>query len=78
MTIAERLEQMWFGGISDDEPLYVYSNRQVVNVWMVCETQVPMPTLITLQLKREGYQPMYIQEVDMERDQAIISYVMEV
>lgn len=72
----ELLERMWFVPDSDADPVFMVVRKED-QIWLTVEQRVPINSLLTLNLKREGFAPLYVQEVDLERDQAIVSLVME-
>jgi hypothetical protein len=75
--LNDLLTAMGFAPNSATEPLYRLEVG-LPQIWMSVEVVVPVEKLLTIQLKRDGYQPIYVQEVDLESDTAIISTVMSV
>lgn len=75
-TTNQLLERMWFSPITAEDPLYrVQTPHQ--STWLTVEAVVPMEKLMTLDLKRDGFAPLYLQEVDEGMKSAIVSTVME-
>lgn len=75
-SINSLLEDLWFAPVSIEEPLYRYTTP-FEHVWVRVETVLPMEKINMLDLKRDGFMPLYLHEIDAEIENAIVSTVME-
>lgn len=76
MKISELLNRMWFAPISAQDPVFM-APKHPYECWLTIESQIPMTKLMNIELKKEGLAPLYLHEVDLDKDLAIISLVME-
>jgi hypothetical protein len=76
-STSDLLKRMWFDPITAQDPFW-RAATPYEPIWLSVEAEVPMVDLMTIELKKDGYQPLYLQEVDEGMTTAIVSTVMEV